>query len=193
MLRQLTLKKLWEIYFSMKYFTHKCIGCVLTQCHSSFKKQMYNFHEKHAFRHVKFPNQSLKCWQFNKQCKNNSFPWLVYAGWVQHCYFFKTNSQVQCTTFHPRERMLAKISTTWKVLLKLLVPEILFSSWKSIHSFLHSPCHWGLKHRHERLLRKTTKSILAAKTVGYFLTYSLKCCLFRCDSSNNLNKRKGHF
>ncbi|XP_037652890.1 mimecan isoform X2 [Choloepus didactylus] len=53
--------------------------------------------------------------------------------------------------------MLAKISTTWKLLLKLLGPEILFSSLKSIHSLPHSPSHLGLMHKHEHLLRKTTK------------------------------------
>ncbi|KAF5912930.1 hypothetical protein HPG69_007923 [Diceros bicornis minor] len=54
--------------------------------------------------------------------------------------------------------MLAKISNTWKLLLKLLGPDILFSSLKSTHSFPHSPSHLGLMHRHEHLLRKTTKT-----------------------------------
>lgn len=58
--------------------------------------------------------------------------------------YFKHSSLVQHTTFHPREGMLAKIITKWKVLLKLLGPEILFSSLKSFHSFSHSPSHLGL-------------------------------------------------
>ncbi|XP_069330116.1 mimecan isoform X1 [Eulemur rufifrons] len=60
--------------------------------------------------------------------------------------------------------MLAEISTTWKLLLKWLGPEILFSSLKSIHSFPHSPSHLGLMHRHEHLLRKTTKNFKTATT-----------------------------
>nr|XP_027806767.1 LOW QUALITY PROTEIN: mimecan [Marmota flaviventris] len=60
--------------------------------------------------------------------------------------------------------MLAKIFTTWKLLLKLLGPEILFSSLKSIHRFPHSPYHLGLMHRHEHLLRKTTKNFKTAVT-----------------------------
>lgn len=71
----------------------------------------------------------------------------------------KHSSRVQAITFQPRERMLAKLSTTWKLLLKLLGPEILLSSLKSIHSFLHSPSHLLLMHRHEHLLRKTTKKL----------------------------------
>ncbi|NP_077727.3 mimecan isoform 1 [Homo sapiens] len=60
--------------------------------------------------------------------------------------------------------MLAKISTTWKLFLKLLGPEILLSSLKSRHSFSHSPSHLGLMHRHEHLLRKTTKNFKTATT-----------------------------
>ncbi|XP_042638492.1 LOW QUALITY PROTEIN: mimecan [Orycteropus afer afer] len=62
--------------------------------------------------------------------------------------------------------MLAKIFTIWKLLLKLLGHKILFSSLKPIHSFPHSPSHLGLMHRHEHLLRKTTKKTFkSAKTI----------------------------
>lgn len=104
--------------------------------------------------------------------------------------YLKHSSLVQHTAFHPRERMLAKISITWKLFLKLLGPEILLSSLKSSHSFSHSPSHLGLMHRHEHLLRKTTKNFKTATTVGLLFIYYFKYCLLKCDSTNRLKNVK---